>query len=202
MAVLFRYEVWVMRLKDTRVLDYKARLRRYKPSQGFSLLELLVVISIVAILISVSVPAFTDIISNQQVKSERQSLYDALRLARAEAIKRGEIISVCPSDNNTSCSGGNSDWDKGWLIYANPDGDEVVDNDEEVIIAYQQESSPVIITSDITHISYAATGYLMGAVGGNYHFCSEQSDSGDGAKTIEVTSVGRAESKEGSATCD
>lgn len=58
------------------------------PQTGFSLIELVVVVSILAVLLALALPSFSEWIRNNQVRSAAESLRDGLQLARSEAVKR------------------------------------------------------------------------------------------------------------------
>jgi len=76
-------------------------------ARGFTLVELLVTISIAAILLSLAAPSFSDLILNQQVRVSAGDLQTSFFYARSEAIKRAADVSVVPS-------GG--DWKNGWTV--------------------------------------------------------------------------------------
>lgn len=74
---------------------------------GFSLVELMVVISILAILAGIGVPSFNEMIASQKVKAAASALYDSLLLARSEAIKRNGTVTI---------SINSSDLANGWRV--------------------------------------------------------------------------------------
>jgi type IV fimbrial biogenesis protein FimT len=83
--------------------------------RGFTLIELMITVSLVAILLSVAIPSFREVIQNNRAASQANALLAAFNLARAEAVKRGEQVRVCPSSDQATCSGG-SDWTVGWIV--------------------------------------------------------------------------------------
>ena len=87
-------------------------------SSGFSLLELLVALSIGSIILVVGVPSFKGTLDNQRMTSATNELVMSLNLAKSEAIKRVSYVSVCKSSNGVSCTAGTS-WDDGWIVFAN-----------------------------------------------------------------------------------
>jgi type IV fimbrial biogenesis protein FimT len=87
--------------------------------QGFSLTELVMVMAIVAILLSIGVPSYRYIANSYRMSSEVNGLLGDLMLARAEAIKEGQSVTVCASTNGTTCSGSTS-WQRGWIVWSNP----------------------------------------------------------------------------------
>jgi len=88
-------------------------------SRGFTIIELMIVVTLTAVLLAIAVPNFRDAIKKNQVTSNANGLVAALQRARSEAITRREEITVCAGDTSVAapaCSG--SDWHKGWLVRA------------------------------------------------------------------------------------
>ncbi len=86
---------------------------------GFTLLELMIVIAIIAILTVVAAPSLRDLISNARMTSLVNDLMTDLSLARGEAVKRNVRISICTSNTGTGCT--NTEWRFGWIIFAEYD---------------------------------------------------------------------------------
>lgn len=82
--------------------------------RGFTIIELMIALVITAILLTIAVPSFTGIIRDNRVLSGANSLVGAIGQARSEALRRGRAVTVCPSTNQTTCSGTN--WPGGWII--------------------------------------------------------------------------------------
>lgn len=75
--------------------------------RGFTMIELVVAISIVAILLAIGVPALRDLVVSQRVRTAANNLYSDLSYARAEAIKRNAQVQV------TRAGGA---WTSGWDV--------------------------------------------------------------------------------------
>lgn len=88
---------------------------------GFSLLELMITLAVAAILVVIAVPSFTGLMHRSQVSSASNELLASLSYARTEAVTRGQLVSMCPSTDLTSCSGGGS-YEPGWIVYTYPAG--------------------------------------------------------------------------------
>ena len=84
---------------------------------GFTLLELVVAMTIVAILVGVGVPSFRYVTTANRLSSEINGLLGDLQFARAEAIKEGQTVSVCSSNDGLSCLGTGT-WTGGWLVFS------------------------------------------------------------------------------------
>ncbi len=89
--------------------------------RGFSLVELMVTITVMAILVAIALPNFRDVIHRNQVSSASNELLAGLAYARTEAITRGQLVSMCPSSSGTSCAGGKA-FESGWIVYTYPAG--------------------------------------------------------------------------------
>lgn len=79
---------------------------------GFTLIEVMLTVAIIAILASVGVPSFTRMFADQRAKAAASNLYTAMTVARSEAIKHNRNVSLVPK------TGG---WVNGWVV-ADPDG--------------------------------------------------------------------------------
>lgn len=90
--------------------------------RGFSLLELMITITVVAILLAIAVPSFRDVIRRNQVSSASNELLAGLSYARTEAITRGQLVSMCPSADGASCTANGKAYEPGWLVYTYPAG--------------------------------------------------------------------------------
>lgn len=91
------------------------RTHSARESRGFSLVELLVVISIVAILASLAAPAFTTYIKDTRASNAALQLSSDLNLARSEAIKRNIRVLVCAITATEACTAG-TNWVGGWKV--------------------------------------------------------------------------------------
>lgn len=90
--------------------------------QGFTALELLVTMAIVAILLSAGVPAFKNYSWNLRMKTAMDSLQTDLILARRRAINLNTQTVTCPATGGGICSG-NSDWQNGWIVFTDLNAD-------------------------------------------------------------------------------
>lgn len=88
-----------------------------KKENAFTLMELMVVIAIGAILVTIAVPSFINMMERNRVSAQARDVISAFNLARAEAITRGNTVSVCTSNNGTGCSG-STNWANGWIVFS------------------------------------------------------------------------------------
>lgn len=71
--------------------------------RGFTLIELMITISILAILLGVGVPSFTNIIQDNRSGALANDIVALLSLARSEAIRQGRHVEICPSSDQSTC---------------------------------------------------------------------------------------------------
>jgi type IV fimbrial biogenesis protein FimT len=104
--------------------------------RGFTLFELMIVLSIAAVLAALAVPAMHSFLQSQQQISAVTSLMTDLQYARSEAIKEdvpvaganctGTGVCVCASSNATSCDPAGN-WSNGWIVYTSQGGGKVLE---------------------------------------------------------------------------
>ena len=93
--------------------------------KGFTLIELMMTLSIAAILLTVAVPSYITFTKNSRITAQTNKLVSAISMARGEASKRGTRVVMCRSDEvgeaDPDCSGNGGtsrDWSNGWLLFA------------------------------------------------------------------------------------
>jgi type IV fimbrial biogenesis protein FimT len=137
-------------------------VERRWPQGGFSLMEMLIVIGIVAILLALGVPSFKYVTQSNRSTSEINSMLGSLQLARAEAIKEGQTVSVCPSVSGATCSGG-TDWEKGWIIFSDSAPYGTFNGSDFLVRVQKAFTSTDTLTSDrgVSIITFSREGFAM-----------------------------------------
>ena len=105
--------------------------------RGFTLYELLLTLGLVAVLVSLGVPAFASMIARSRQAVEINALFHAFHVARKESIVHRQVVSLCPSADGQSCLPG-KDWSPGWIVFRNEDRDSPpqVDPGEQLVQAH------------------------------------------------------------------
>src|SRR3989338_6261567 len=93
---------------------------------GVTMIELMIVVTIAAILASIAAPSFSDLINNTRLTSTMSQLTSDLNRARSEAIKRNRRVLVCVRSTDTAC-GAITNWQNGWLVCYDEDQDGACD---------------------------------------------------------------------------
>jgi type IV fimbrial biogenesis protein FimT len=163
---------------------------------GATLMELLVVLSIAAILVSTAIPGFSALIRSTRLSGATNDFIASLHLARSEAIKRNARTVLCPSATGAACaaSGG---WHQGWLMFHDANNNAVLDAGEAVILARQALPAGFSLTGNTSvskYISFVSTGAAKlvngGFQAGTLTLCNE-SETAEMARQVILSSTGR-----------
>jgi len=97
-------------------------LSEHAQQHGFTALELMVALAIVAIVLAMAVPSFKNYGWNLRMKTAMDAMHTDLQLARGRAISHNIQTVMCPSTDAHECSRA-SDWHPGWIVFSDLNGD-------------------------------------------------------------------------------
>ena len=148
--------------------------------RGFTLLELMMTIAVVGILAMLAMPAFDSMLRAKRTSTVANELLAALNLARSESMRRGQPVSVCRSNDGSSCATTGTGWDQGWIVFVNEDGvsegTSAARDDGELLLQVKQ-NLPAGITvrpnGNFTQaITFLRTGLVWGLGTGTFPICA------------------------------
>lgn len=88
------------------------------PPGGFTLVELIVTVSVLAILTTIAVPSFSSLLNSNRLTGAANDLVGGLQAARLEAVRRNQVVTFCKSADNATCAGNGSGSWAGWIVLA------------------------------------------------------------------------------------
>jgi type IV fimbrial biogenesis protein FimT len=95
-------------------------------SHGFTLPELMITMGVIAILLSVAVPSMSNMVKDNRLSGQLNSVMADIHLARSEAVKRDVRVILCrsvdPDISIPTCSGAERNWSTGYLVFTGEDG--------------------------------------------------------------------------------
>jgi type IV fimbrial biogenesis protein FimT len=150
-----------------------------KKHEGFTLLEMMVAISILAILVTLAIPSFGEIMISSKLKSYSSYMVSSIYLARGEALKRNATINLCVSSDGNTCTRGN--WEDGWIVLS-----------REQVIHHQQplsEGYKVIELNGQTDLRFQSSGLLTQPAA--FTICRAEPTAGSHERTVSLSITAR-----------
>lgn len=162
--------------------------------RGFTIIEALIVVSVLGVLLAVAAPPLTNFLEESQARQNTNEFLSSLLLARSEAVTRNRPVTMCtvdagsPDDCDTS-----KDWHDGWLSYEDLDEDGVRDVGEEIIDQHSglDDTSVVTTVNFSDNLTYTPSGRVSSA--GTFNLCVGSSS----ARLIVINATGRPRLSEG-----
>jgi type IV fimbrial biogenesis protein FimT len=173
-----------------------ARLRRKRAAAGFTLLEMLVSLAVVAVLVKVAVPSLNPVIESVKLSSATNLFVSGLILARGEAIKRNSRVALCKSLDGLSCAA-DGGWEQGWIVFHDANNNSLRENSESILRRAMPLSSSLRLTGNQNvgrYVSFAPSGATKlisgGFQAGTLTVCRHSTQAGE-ARQIILNAVGR-----------
>ncbi|MGB5709182.1 MAG: GspH/FimT family pseudopilin [Arenicellales bacterium] len=186
------------------LLIYSSRLKP-RSSLGFTLVEMLIVMSVVGVLISIALPGFSSLVIGSKLDSAVDKITEAISYSRNLSLnnRNNERIVICPSSDhnnptvvNPSCSAAaEQDYSEGWLMFIDCNGDEMFDavanlcdgltTPEELINVQTRFKDITLESSDANRIVFDRSGRTLSTT--NF---TVKNDGQDYA-TVSVNNLGR-----------
>jgi type IV fimbrial biogenesis protein FimT len=165
---------------------------------GFTLMELMITVSIAGILTGLAVPSFSVMIKNSRLTTYANEFVTSLNLARSEAVKRGMTVTVRKVDNDSSTKlNATANWEDGWDVFTDADsdgkfeaGDVLIKTNGPLQANYTFRGNTLVSN----FVRYLSTGAISG-LGGSFVIC-ENSDAdnlpqANTSKLLRIITTGR-----------
>ena len=176
-----------------------------KKQTGLTLIELIVTMAVLGIVLASALPSMNGIIDSNRRSANINLFVGSLNLARSEAVKRNNSVSLCTSSSGTACDNTLS-WEDGWLVFVDIDGDGVVDagDGDSILRVFEKLHKRTTPNKDITLIEAEAalkkiTYRFKGDVDNQATFvhCDDTTDKVLKARAIIVSNTGRVRLSQG-----
>ena len=169
--------------------DFSARSAS-SAMRGFTLIELMITILVAAVLLGVALPEFRTTINNNRVANKSNDLVNAFNIARAEALSRGNPVSVCAANAlGTGCSNSTA-WNGGWIVFTDTGVAGTVDGADVVLRTWPALDAADLLVAPVAFVSFTAQGVTTAAAAQTFsltpHVCV-----GKQVRSIDLNPGGR-----------
>ena len=160
---------------------------------GFTIIELMIAVTIAGVLLAVAMPSYDNMVRNNCMTTTANSLVSSLQLARSEAITRHKNVTLTAGNLADAAN----EWGTGWTVWQDANADGTMDAGEELRVtsltcqqpANGENNMTVDETGDLTSFTYAATGFVDNS--GDFQICHAKKE-GERGREIKISKTGRA----------
>jgi len=165
-------------------------------THGFTLIETMVVVTIIVVLTMVAAPSFQSIYLSNKLAAFTNDFVASTQVARSEAIKRNQVVRLCRSADGASCAGSGT-WQQGWIVFTDTNNNGTVDSGETIIRAEPAISAdylfqcPTNVTCTGSNYSLAFQASGVGSDTASLMLCRSFPSAGSQERTISLGPTGR-----------
>lgn len=160
---------------------------------GLSLVELMVTLSVLAVILGLGVPGLTSFIQGNRLTGTANEMLAAISLARAEAVTKSINTVFCRSDDGSSCVNGSGAW-QGWLVFIDRNGNGNPNGANEILRSGLIDGGTLKVTasSNIANnrITFRPSGFAQTATGapldGKLSVCRQSSDIKENIREVAI----------------
>ena len=157
-------------------------------SRGYTLLELLVTLTLAVVLLALGVPGLRELALDARRTADVNALVSAIHLARSESLKQARAVVLCHTVDGIACAGARQPYDLGWMVFVDADEDSPPRRDEHEVLLLHY--APVIEGSIRSNrASYIFHPYYRRSTNGTVVFCDIRGSSA--ARAVIVSYTGR-----------
>jgi len=92
-------------------------------SCGFSLIQLITTLGVLASSLSLAIPNWVGISQNSKIQSSRSEIMSLLNFARSTAVIQGVAVTICPTSDQRSCNNDYTAWNDGFMVFSDRNKD-------------------------------------------------------------------------------
>lgn len=143
-------------------------------TQGFTLIETLIVLIISAVLLMLATPSFHAYSAKSASQKTMEALSGLIRFTRNHALNKLSTTVLCPSTTGTQCE---QDWQSGTLIFEDKNNDYQL-NDDDVVLNFStplSDKGTITWTALRNYLAFSGQG-LSANSAGSFIYCPENKD--------------------------
>lgn len=162
---------------------------------GFTIIELMIVVTIMGVIAAIAAPSLRTMIITNQVRAATSDLLNDLAVSRSEASKRSQRVVMCASTDMSTCAG--SAWGSGWISFVDANNNQqrdTVDASEPLIRV--KEAAPVSVKIVTTPSALSKVGFRsFGIIDATKTFtiCPATLGTGIAGRSITMNTMGRVQ---------
>ncbi|MEO6920040.1 MAG: GspH/FimT family pseudopilin [Collimonas sp.] len=147
---------------------------------GFTLVEMLVTITVAAILLAIAIPSFTSMLMNNRLSTQVSVLSGVMQYARSSALTQNINVQVCPFSTTGSITCG-ANWNSGWIVATKPAA-----GTGTLLKSYPVSSNAPTLSSATSTVLFDTRG--LAVTQANFKFCDNRGASF--ARSLQVALTG------------
>ena len=157
--------------------------------KGFTFIELIITLSIIAILTAYGIPNYRTFKQNQIMTQEINRLSSTISFARSQSIVIGEHVILCATESFITCDG-DSQWHLGWMVFTDTNRNRIFDANDRMLLNEDSMSTDLQALASVHRpkIRFDTTGFAPGT-NLTIRFCDHRGVAH--GKAIIISNVGR-----------
>ena len=142
-----------------------------RATAGFTLVEMMVVLIIMAVMLAFGLPAYTNLVTQYRMSDELNQIQTDVELARSAAVRMGSTVTMCPtlapaSTAATPACSGNNEWNTGWIVFSDNNNDQTVDPGDAVLRVHIGMTGGDTLLSEVDGSGAAVNTITFNQMGG------------------------------------
>jgi len=160
---------------------------------GFTLIELMVTIAVLAVVMAIAIPNFRGLINRNRLTAQANELVASVQYVRSEAVRLNSKVTLCPSEDGETCGG--ADWRR--MIAR-------LDRDDSVLREIAATST-ALVSADVDTITFSSDGLARDSTGllatANLTVCIDTTQPAENQRVVALASGSRVSVSQATGDC-